>query len=184
MSSGYPDHGLTPLRRRRGALATLLCLAAATLPGCGSTPSATPPAPSPTPPPAGRPPPLVVERLWLQSWFKGTPVRITQGGDGPIDIDVPIEFCFERGRSEVRPALIAVLDKVAESLRRVPEARLDRVAAPADAAAAPALALQRATRVRNRVRAGGVAAARLASPSAASTAAVQLRISLGPDSQG
>jgi hypothetical protein len=65
-----------------------------------------------------------------------------------------------------------------------PPARLDRVAAPADATAAPALALQRAERVRRHVRAAGVASARLAPASAASTAAVQLRISPGPDSQG
>ena len=57
-------------------------------------------------------PPLVVERQWLQSWFNGTPVRIAQQGSGPVDIAVPQAFCFDTGRSSVKPPLAAVLDKL------------------------------------------------------------------------
>ena len=174
-------HSLEPdaMRRRRSALA-LLGGTAVVLAGCGSSPSARRPAAPGAPTPS--PDLLVVERRWLQSWFDGTPVRITQRGAGPIELEVPLEFCFERGRSVIRPALAAVLDKVAESLRRVPQSRLDRIAAPADPkGAGTALALQRAARVRERVRTRGVAANRLAAPSVAGGDGVRLRIGLADE---
>ena len=94
-------------------------------------------------------------------------------------MDVPLVHCFEAGRSELKPALAAVLDKVAESLRRVPQARLPLVAAPADAgsvAAVPGLALERAARVPKHLQSRGVAAARLGKPAATAAGAVQLRM--------
>lgn len=121
---------------------------------------------------------LAVERQWLQSWFTGTPVLIVQRDDGPVRIDVPREFCFEPGQSSVKPALAAVLDKLAESLRRTPQARLQRVAAPGDDNTAPVLALQRATQVRQQLIARGVPATRLANPAAATAPAVQLSMEL------
>jgi outer membrane protein OmpA-like peptidoglycan-associated protein len=119
---------------------------------------------------------LTVERQWLQSWFRDTPVRIAQRADGAVAIDVPREFCFEPGRSRMKPALAAVLDKVAESLRRAPFAQLPLLAAPEDANGVPPLALQRATEVRDHLRSRGVDASRLGKPSATGAAAVQLRI--------
>lgn len=119
---------------------------------------------------------LAVERQWLGSWFKGTPVRIGQRNDGAVTVDVPREFCFDRGRSSVEPALAAVLDKVAASLRRVPLAHLTLLAAPDDAAGSAQLALQRAAEVHKYLRSRGVSAARLGKPSAATAAAVQLRM--------
>ena len=119
---------------------------------------------------------LTVERQWLGSWFKGTPVAIGQRNDGAVTIDVPREFCFERGQSSVKPALAAVLDKVAESLRRVPQAGLPLLAAPDDAIGTTPLALQRAARMQEQLRSRGVPAIRLGKPSATSAAAVQLRM--------
>ena len=150
------------------ALVALLLQACATAPPPvrSSAPAAT----------ASRPPPLATERQWLQSWFKDTPVQIAQDGDGRISVEVPREHSFDAGRSAVRAPLAAVLDKVAESLRRNPQTRLSLVAAPGDAGAAPALALQRAAQVRSHLQMRGVAAPRLAEPSRASLAAVQLRL--------
>jgi outer membrane protein OmpA-like peptidoglycan-associated protein len=148
--------------------------------GCATAPSTRPPAPvepaAPPPPADGRASALAVERRWLQSWFEGTPVLIGQRNDGAVSIDVPREFCFDAGRSTVKAPLAAVLDKVAESLRRNGWARLPLVAAPADASASSALAVDRAAQVRKHLISRGVPAARLGSPTATKAAAVQLRI--------
>ena len=66
----------------------------------------------------------------MQSWFQGTPVLIGQRDDDAVSVDVPREFCFDPGRSSVKPALAAVLNKVAESLLRMPMVRLQLLAAP------------------------------------------------------
>lgn len=166
--------------------------AALMLAGCAVTPSGTGPASTaPTPPAApaadpaadpdaGRPTALMIERQWLQSWFKGTPVRISQRGEGPLDVAVPVEFSFDAGRSPVRPALAAVLDKLAESLRRVPSARLVLLAAPADAKQdarqAATLAAQRGARIRAHLLSRGVPSGQLGAPTASSAPAVQLRV--------
>jgi outer membrane protein OmpA-like peptidoglycan-associated protein len=158
------------------ARAAILALAAALLlGGCASAPPPGPPTPEQR---TGAIEALVAERQWLESWFKGTPVRIAQRPDGAIDIDVPLEFCFDAGGSAIRPALAAVLDKLAESLRRVPLARLPLIAAPADAVTVPSLALQRAQQVRDGLRSRGVAEARLGSPAVAVAATVRLHVTI------
>jgi len=143
--------------------------AAAPRTGAGATPSA----------PAERAQnPLTTEREWLQSWFGGTPVQIEQQGDGPVSIAVPLEFCFDAGSSRLLPALAAVLDKVAQSLRRTPQAQLQTLAAPGDSAAASPLAMQRARQVRARLLSRGAAAVQLAPPTATPQASVQLLLAL------
>lgn len=125
---------------------------------------------------------LAIEQRWLQEWFRGTPVRIAQRSDGSLAVDVPREFCFDVGRSQVKPALGAVLDKVAESLRRRPGTRLTLLSAPGDpagsgsSAATATLALQRAAGVQRHLRDRGIALARLGEPVADGNASVQLRI--------
>lgn len=147
------------------------------LQGCGTVPPSRPTAPVEPAATASRPGNApAVERQWLQSWFKGTPVAIVQRDDSTVSVDVPREFCFEVGRSSVKPALAAVLDKLAESLRRNPTARLGLLAAPSDAAPSAPLALQRASQVRAHLLSRGVASARLGSPTATAGAAVQLRL--------
>jgi outer membrane protein OmpA-like peptidoglycan-associated protein len=112
----------------------------------------------------------------------GTPVVITEHTDGAVSIEVPREFCFDAGDSKVKPALAAGLDKVAQSLRRTPAARLQQVASPADSTTADAsaaqLALQRANKVRGHLLAKGAPAARVGNPSTTAVAAVQLRMDL------
>jgi outer membrane protein OmpA-like peptidoglycan-associated protein len=119
---------------------------------------------------------MAVERQWLQSWFEGTPVRIEQRSASVFSVSVPRAYSFEPGRSQVLPPLAALLDKVAQSLKRQPEARVLLLAAPDDAGAAPALALERAESVRRQLQSLGIAAHRLAPASASGGASVQLRI--------
>ena len=160
---------------------TLRCTAllfALALGGCASTPPPAPPVEPPTPAQqrtdaAAK---LAVERQWLASWFKGTPVVVAQRPDGAVTVDVPREFCFEPGRDAVKPALAAVLDKVTQSLRRTPTAELHLIAAPSDSNGSATLGVQRATRVNDYLRAHGIPAGRLAKPTAASGGSVQLRM--------
>ena len=169
---------LPQCRTPAGLAVTMLTLLL--LHGCGTTPKpaeAPTAAPSATAP-APRPSSLAVERQWLQSWFKGTPVRIVQQADGDVSVDVPREFCFDAGKSKVLPPLAAVLDKVSQSLRRTPGARLELLAAPGDDAQNTALALQRAKQVRSHLMGQGVPAAQLGAPSAGTAPAVQLRLAL------
>jgi len=172
----------------------ILIVSLAILAGCASTPpTGTTSAPSagaaaPTSGPTAPPPPptpdqraaapahLTAERQWLSSWFKGTPVKIRQVDENAIAIDVPREFCFDQGGSKVKPALGAVLDKMTQSLQRVPIAQVTLIAAPADAQANNDLALKRAAQVQQHLRNAGVRADRLGKPSVASAPAVQLRM--------
>ncbi len=156
--------------------AALTVAAALALGACASTapePSAGPPTLDQK---ANVPEALDVERRWLGTWFKGTPVHVGQRNDGSVTLDVPREFCFDPGRSNVKAPLAAVLDKVAESLRRVPLAHLALLAAPDDPGGKPALAMQRAAEVHKHLLSRGVPAAQLARPSVATTAEVQLRL--------
>lgn len=164
-------------------LPALLLFAALALHGCATV---SPPAPVAQRPPvdqradqrAAVQAALGVERKWLQSWFEGTPVVIAQRPDGALTIEVPREFCFDPGRDKIKPALAAVLDKVAESLRRRPQTRLALLAAPADATGTAPLAARRALKVRSHLLARGVPAARIGKPTTAATAAVQLQIEI------
>lgn len=159
---------------------TLTLIVAFALSGCASV---APPAPPPPSTPAQRTAAaeaLAVERQWLGSWFRDTPVRIAQRGDGAVSVEVPREFSFDPGKSSVKPALAAVLDKIAESLRRAPQAQVALLAAPDDAEVTTPLALQRAERLREHLRSRGVAGARLGKPSAAASTTVNLRLIAAP----
>ena len=165
---------------------------ALTLAGCASVAPTPPASPAPPGPAAPAVPPsaaeqrtaaagaLAVERKWLASWFDKTPVVIGQRSDGAITIEVPRDFCFDRGKSAVKPALAAVLDKVAESMRRVPGAQLPLLAAPEDGSGTAKLGMQRSTEIADHLRGRGVTAARLGKPSVTTAAAVQLRIEAMP----
>ncbi len=149
------------------------------LQGCGTAPTSPPPPAPPAAPPAAsapRPSGLAVERQWLQSWFEGTPVRITQRSESVFTIEVPRDYCFDAGRNGIKPPLAAVLDKLAQSLQRKSAARVELLAAPGDAAATPALAQQRAEAMRKHLLGRGVSSEQLGPPTASTVAAVQLRI--------
>lgn len=132
----------------------------------------------PPPPMTEMAPALRVERDWLLQWFRDTPVRIAGDGDGALRIDVPLAFSFEPARSQVRPALVAVLDRVADSLRRQPVLRVS-VGLVGDEAAPAALTQQRLASLRAALVARGVAGARMTSaPTAAGEPGVALRLSV------
>jgi len=163
----------------------MLAACAGLQPPPGPAGETAPPTPAPQTPAnqrAATPAALTVERQWLLSWFKGTPVVIEQADNGATAIEVPLEFSFKAGGAAVQPPLAAVLDKVAESLRRVPSSALVRVAAPGDGGNAThnnrdvTMALERAAAMRKHLRARGVPDARLAQPSAATGGGVLLRI--------
>jgi len=155
-------------------LATLV--AGLAIGGCGSVTPLADSGPPTIDQRANVPEALAAERRWLASWFKGTPVRIGQRPDGALTVEVPREFSFGPGRSSIEPALAAVLDKVAESLRRVPLAELTLLAAPDDRGGTSSLAVQRAAQVHRYLRSRGVAATRLGKPTATTATAVQLRL--------
>ncbi|MCD0417575.1 hypothetical protein LOC51_10150 [Rubrivivax sp. JA1024] len=172
-----PRQPCPPSHRRRGLAAAAALATVFAVTGCQTTP--------PTPePPRGRSlpsmpptPALVVERQWLQSWFDGTPVVITQKGSGPVAVEVPLAFSFDAGKRSVKPPLAAVLDKLAESLRRQPQMTL-ALAAPGDAGGDTALAAQRAAAVRSYLLGRGAGSAQLGAPQVAGARAVQLRLEL------
>jgi len=73
--------------------AVVVAVIAAALAGCAGT------SPAPTPPPPTTPAQrtaaaeaLAVERQWLGTWFRDTPVKIAQRGDGAMTVEVPREF--------------------------------------------------------------------------------------------
>jgi outer membrane protein OmpA-like peptidoglycan-associated protein len=125
-------------------------------------------------------PSLAVERQWLQSWFKGTPVVIAQSSVNTVSIDVPREFCFDATQTKIKPPLAAVLNKLSESLGRVPSARVAVLAAPEDKGNAKPLSQERGDQMRRQLLSRGVAAARIGTTTTATTSGVQLRITTTP----
>ena len=128
---------------------------------------------------AAAPAALATEQQWLASWFKDTPVDIRLLRDGSVQVEVPRDFSFEAGRSTVKPALAAVLDKFAQSARRVPGSRVT-LAAPADtatpAANVQALVTQRVARIRDRLTSRGVLHTLVATRAETTADVVRLRL--------
>lgn len=167
-------------------LALVGALAGCAAPAPGRSGTATTGAEPATVPPPSRPAapapvsPLVAEQRWLDEWFRGTPVVIALADITTLNVEVPLAHSFNNGSSVLKPALAAVLDRVATSLHRQTTLRVS-VAAPADAGGTAALAAARTQRVREHLVARGVAAARVAGgPSARDGAPVQLRLVLAP----
>lgn len=149
---------------------------ASVLGACASTTAPTNTAPGG--PAAGQAPALVREAIWLRSWFEGTPVRVETPSSGLLRVAVPREFCFDPGRARVKPALAAVLAKLAESLRRQPQAELALVATPEDAKPAKALAGERAAQVRRSLSERGVPLPQLGGDSSSGGDLLRLEITL------
>lgn len=158
--------------------------APATTPGVYTAPAGTPPAPgtpgaAPSAPPAVLSP-MATEQRYFEDWFRGTPVVIAAQPNHTLAVDVPLANSFDAGKADIKPALGAVLDRVAESLRRQAGARVT-VGAPPDPGAPATLARARAERVRDHLVSRRIAAPRIAlgGPVRAG-GAVQLRMSIPP----
>jgi outer membrane protein OmpA-like peptidoglycan-associated protein len=139
-------------------------------------PNAAPGSPTPGAPSAT---PLATEHRFLEDWFRGTPVVIAAQPPITLQLDVPLANSFDAGKADIKPALNAVLDRVAQSLLRQSAARIN-VNAPADASGNAALAQSRAQRVREALGNKGIAATRVALTESAPRAGgpVQLRLTI------
>jgi outer membrane protein OmpA-like peptidoglycan-associated protein len=139
-------------------------------------PNAAPRAPAPSNPPATA---LATEQRFLEDWFRGTPVVIAAQPPITLQLDVPLVNSFDAGKADIKPALNAVLDRVAQSLLRQSAARIN-INAPADAGGNAALAQSRAQRVREALGSKGIAATRVALTESAPRAGgpVQLRLTI------
>lgn len=109
--------------------------------------------------------------------MRGTPVDVDMPSDNLVLVTVPLQNSFATGRAAVRPALGAVLNKLATELRQVPEAQL-AVAGPADERGSALLAQDRAAATRDWLVSRGVPATRFARPGRHGEPAVEIRISL------
>lgn len=163
---------------RGGAPATISATApgGALTPGAPQSPAAPPPvtgahhAPPLLPPGAA----LAAEARWLVDLFAGTPVQVSGERDGSVRLQVPMKFAFDGApTSGPKPPLQAVLDKLSQSLKRQPAARL-QAAAPAPASA------ERLTAMRNHLAGKGVANWRVTQAGSAADGAVLLRLVPAP----
>lgn len=111
-------------------LAALLLAACASEPPGVAAPDAPPPRRSlPPPPPAAAPPELQksrVDRLQstLASSLRGQDVDITRLADGTLLLRIPGTVAFAANDAKPQPALLPVLDKLAEALRQEPASQV------------------------------------------------------------
>jgi outer membrane protein OmpA-like peptidoglycan-associated protein len=141
----------------------------------GADPNAAPRPGTPGAPPAT---PLATEQRFLEDWFRGTPVVIAAQPPTTLQLDVPLTNSFDAGKADIKPALNAVLDRVAQSLMRHAGARIT-VTAPADATGPATLAQARTQRMRDSLATKGVSATRVTLvESARAGSPVQLRLSM------
>ncbi len=141
------------MRRR---LHLRLLLSSLVLAGCAGGPISLPGLGGDQPPEG--PVTLEREQRRLARFFDGTPVVFEMQGEGRMRVEVPLRHSFEPGRWAVKPALGAVLEKLAQS-QRVQTTRL-AVTAPADKPGNRLLANDRAASVRDYLVAQGISRAR------------------------
>jgi outer membrane protein OmpA-like peptidoglycan-associated protein len=196
MSSSAPllrtatDHLLGLLACLLVVVLTSACASKSSLPSSGSSGVFSAPAPNagagdrnaaPRAPTPGTPSatPLATEQRFLEDWFRNTPVVIAAQPPVTLQLDVPLANSFDTGKADIKPALNAVLDRVAQSLLRQNASRI-HVNAPADAGGNGALAISRAQRVREALGTKGIATTRVAVTEAAPRVGgpVQLRLTI------
>ncbi|MGM9487160.1 hypothetical protein [Ideonella sp. YS5] len=157
----------------------LLLLAA--LQACRTTQPATTPSPAPGAPEAVEPSPgkpamppdapLAAESRWLGELFAGTPVQVSGERDGSVRLVVPMKYAFDAPAAAApKPPLQAVLDKLSQSLKRQPAARL-QAAPPSGKASA-----ERMAAIRTHLAGRGVPSWRVAAAASAEDDQVLLRL--------
>ncbi|MFO1338028.1 MAG: hypothetical protein U1F53_07290 [Burkholderiaceae bacterium] len=148
-------------------------MATSRAPDAGTPAPARPAAP---PVPDG---PLASEARWLGEWFASTPVKVASERDGSVLLTVPMKFAFEDAKADTPKApLQAVLDKLSQSMKRQPMARLQAVSTGPGSDA-------RLTAIRSHLAGRGVANWRVAAaPSSAGTTAGNMFLRLVPPAAG
>jgi hypothetical protein len=175
---------------RRFGLGAMVVVTLAGLQACQTTSSPSGPAGTVPGEPltTARPPlpsdsPLASEARWLTELFAGTPVQVVSEQDGSVRLNVPMKYAFDPvpasgavppSATAPKPPLQAVLDKVSQSLKRQPTAKL-QAAAPAGPRAAERLAA-----LRSHLATRGVANWRIAAASAPAEDQVLLRLVAPP----
>lgn len=131
-----------------------------------------PPMPAPLAP---RPGPLEAERRWLADLFEGTPVRVIAEAGGGVRVEVPLVHAFDADSSQPKRPLHGVLERVGQSLKRQPSARL-AVAAPGP------IGPQRQRAMREQLMAMGLAPHRVSAAGSATAASgdISLRLAAAP----
>lgn len=115
--------------------------------------------------------PLAAEAHWLGELFGGTPVKVSGERDGSVRLAVPMRYAFDAPAAAApKPPLQAVLDKLSQSLKRQPAARL-QASPPAGAASAERLAA-----IRSHLAGRGVANWRVAAGGAPEAEQLLLRL--------
>jgi outer membrane protein OmpA-like peptidoglycan-associated protein len=128
---------------------------------------------------SAEPAPTVSDEQWrLQRELAGTPVDVDLDSAGRLLVSVPLRYCFDPGRSAVKPPLGAVLEKLAGGLKR--QNTTLRVRAPGDPQGNRFLATDRAASVRDYLVALGVSAKRFASVAPAEGDAVEIFVEEQP----
>lgn len=165
--------GLTACRSTAPAASTSAPSPAAAMPPPQPPVTGAEPAPPVLPPSA----PLAAEARWLNDLFAGTPVRVTGERDGSVRLQVPMKYAFEgaaaAAASAPKPPLQAVLDRLSQSLKRQPSARL-QAAAPGPASA------ERLAAIRSHLAGKGVANWRVAQAGTPADGQVLLRLVPAP----
>jgi hypothetical protein len=115
--------------------------------------------------------PLAAEARWLGELFAGTPVQVSGERDGSVLLAVPMKYAFDApAAASPKPPLQAVLDKLSQSLKRQPAAKL-QAAPPAGSGSAERLAA-----IRHHLAGKGVPSWRVAAASPAGDDQVLLRL--------
>lgn len=150
-------------------------------PSAATTPPSQPPVTGAEPAPPLLPPsaPLAAEARWLGDLFAGTPVQVSGERDGSVRLQVPMKYAFDTSAkppaatTAPKAPLQAVLDKLSQSLKRQPSARL-QAAAPGPASA------ERLAAIRSHLAGKGVANWRVAQAGAPADGQVLLRLLPAP----
>lgn len=146
-----------------------------------TTSPAQPPVTGAEPAPPILPPsaPLAAEARWLGDLFAGTPVQVSGDRDGSVRLQVPMKYAFDASAkppaatTAPKAPLQAVLDKLSQSLKRQPSARL-QAAAPGPASA------ERLAAIRSHLAGKGVANWRVAQAGVQADGHVLLRLVPAP----
>jgi len=119
---------------------------------------------------------LESEQRRLARYFDGTPVVFEMEAEGRMRVEVPLRHCFDPGRAAVKPALGAVLEKLAQSQRL--QATRFAVSAPDDKTPSRRLAEERAASVRDYLVGHGITPVRFSAVTGdAGADAVEIRVS-------